>query len=110
MNGIRTNLDDLQSIVCAFNCVPWDQGLDLAFDPLSRAGPVKLSPLTLQQIIKRKMQSFNSCVTTLVRKCVGVANISLYFPNLILHVGLSQSRARAAVPRRCCWSWIILYF
>lgn len=60
MSAIRANLDDLQSIVCAFHCIPWDQGLDLALDPLSRAGPVKLSPLTLQQIIKRKMQAFNN--------------------------------------------------
>lgn len=75
MNVIRTNLDDLQSIVCAFNCVPWDQGLELTFDPLSRAGPVKLSPLTLQQTIKRKIQAFNDCVTTLVRKCVGAGTL-----------------------------------
>lgn len=65
----------MRSIVCAFNCIPWDQGLDLAFEIFSRAGPVKLSPLTPQQIIKRKMQAFDNCVTTCVRKCVGVATL-----------------------------------
>lgn len=102
----------MRSIVCAFNCIPWDQGLDLAFDLFSRAGPVKLSPLTpwKEETPKNVITSAQQCLGFEPTMAVQLSNQPWSSHELPLQFMLARARHIIALDsgRKSCQHYFYL--